>query len=609
MIRSAARLWGYQDSQAESSFDPVVGLILGALSGELAQISSEINSVESRILEKLVDLLTPEPVTGPFPAHALMRARAAEPKVAIDPLYQFYLNKRFLIPGEHKADEKTVFFTPAGSYNLFSGAIKYMVSTSKIFEMQEEMHKEVIAVGNRGIGKTSTELWFGLQLDKAIESLKGLSFCFDLRNEAYEDSFYDSLTKGKWDVGGRRVSFAHGLQEVKAGKSKIEEIIELEPDATTKATRHIKSFYNNRFQTLTEPKLSVNSLLPGNELPKVFKEFFSSGDLESLEKDVLWFHVQFPQVLPNDVIDDLFCSINCFPVLNRHLIEFTQSAREYVNIIPLFTDEIYFDVRKITSSKGTSFTKKSFSGINKEESGSYIVRNGGVGRFDSRNAAEMISYLLELLRDESASFSIIGSDMITSELRELNQTITRLEHRLKESNVVRKDIPYLLLKAEADDDTLFVEFWTTNGEFGNRIKRGEKLFLYEGSGLWPESIAFITPTYGGREGMDTEERVNAYRKSLLSHGRVVTPEDIRSLCFQHFGKELKDVEVKKGVEIGKSTMNGYSRTLDVFITLVKPMDEYEPDELKFRKNDLLTRLKEQSVNILPFRCFYVSSEK
>ena len=54
MIKNASRLWGFQDTQAENSFDPFVGLILGALASELTKVSNEINSTESRILEKLV---------------------------------------------------------------------------------------------------------------------------------------------------------------------------------------------------------------------------------------------------------------------------------------------------------------------------------------------------------------------------------------------------------------------------------------------------------------------------------------------------------------------------------------------------------------------------
>jgi hypothetical protein len=35
MIRNASRMWGYRDVQDRNSFDPVLGLIIGALAEEL----------------------------------------------------------------------------------------------------------------------------------------------------------------------------------------------------------------------------------------------------------------------------------------------------------------------------------------------------------------------------------------------------------------------------------------------------------------------------------------------------------------------------------------------------------------------------------------------
>lgn len=601
MIKNASRLWGFQDTQAESSFDPVVGLILGALSSELSKISSDINSVEARILEKLVDLLTPGPITGPSPAHTILRAKSTDPALYINPIYQFYINKRVIIPGEHSTDDKPVFFTPTGNFKIFDGQLKYLVSGSKIFEFHEELEKEIIALGRNSNAKTS-ELWFGLELNNDIESLHDLSICFDLRNEVYSESFYDSLAKGKWTINSQIVNFSQGLSKSKEELNNLESLLQTELDVTTKILKHINRYYHRRFQTLTN-KDFLPKPLKDNGVPDEFYEIFSLEEVKSLNKNLVWVKVEFPQILPSTIVDDLFCSINCFPAFNRHLEEFTQTSRDFINIIPLLTDEVFFDIKRISSNNGIQFEKKSFSGINQVDEGTFIVRDGGVGRFDSRNAAEIVSYLLELLRDESAAFSIIGSDMISSELKELNQTITRLEHRLTESNVIKKDIPYLLLKASSEDDTLFIQFWTTNGEFANKIKAGEKLFVYDGSGIWPDSIMLVTPSVGGRESMDTEERINAYRKAVLSHGRIVTKEDIKALCFEHFGKNLESVEIKKGMQTGKSTDTGFLQTLDIFVNLSKPSEEFNKEELEFLRTDFLIKLEEQSSNILPYRCF------
>ncbi|MCK4746835.1 MAG: type VI secretion system baseplate subunit TssF, partial [Bacteroidales bacterium] len=161
MIKNASRLWGYQETQSESSFDPVIGMIIGSLAGELEKVSDEISGTESRVVEKLVELLTPEPVTGPYPAHALISAIPTHPYFSIDVLHQFYTYKKMPLPGNHsKTEEKSVFFTPAGPQKLFRGKIRFIASGKKLFEVQEQQYKEVVAISRTSMALAPSSLWF-----------------------------------------------------------------------------------------------------------------------------------------------------------------------------------------------------------------------------------------------------------------------------------------------------------------------------------------------------------------------------------------------------------------------------------------------------------------
>jgi hypothetical protein len=601
MIKNASRLWGYQDTEAESSFDPIVGMLLSALAAELAKISGEIYSTESRVVEKLVELLTPEPITGPVPAHALVRAVPSEPVYTIHPNYRFFNRKRYFIPGRNSFDEKSVFFTPAGTYKLFSGRVKFLAAGAKLFEITAENYKEIAAQAGSRKNLPPTCLWMGLELDEDIESLEGLSFCFDLRNEVYKDTFYPSLARGQWTINGYPAGIIRGLDSDSGNKrSGTETLFKEELDVTTKICNHVNRFYMNHFTTLANGRLKTADLKGNNYLPKEFTDVFNPKELDKIDHKLVWIKVEFPLVLPAEVTDDLFCSINTFPVINRRLNEFTQSSADSLSIIPLITEEFFLDMNLVSGTSGSSYAAKTFTGSEGIEKGTFIIRHGGVARFDSRNAAEMLDYLLELLRDETAAFSILGTDMISSNLKELSQTIARLEQRLQDSHLVKEDIPYLMLKSLTGDDMLFVEFWSTNGTFANKIKSGETLSSYEGSDLLPGTILFLTPTTGGKERMDTDDRVNAYRKALLSHGRVVTSEDIKALCFEHFGKMLQKVEIKKGVQTAQALDSGFIPTLDIFLTFSKST-ELDTEELAFLKKDLLVKLEEQSPSILTYR--------
>ena len=528
MIKNASRWWGYQDTQAESSFDPFVGMIIGSLAGELEKVSGEIAATESRVVERLVELLTPEPITGPYPAHALVSAMPTQPHFMVDVSDQFYAYKKKSVPGNHsKAEEKSIFFTPTSGHQLFRGKVRFLATGRKLFEIQEEQFKEVYALAHSAMSLPPSTVWLGLDLDDELESIEGLSLCFDFKNVLYEDVFYHSLAKGTWTINGHPLLTTHGFNiGAETTRTGMDTMIKQEMHVCTKICNHVNNFYQKKFITFSNGSEGLEELTWAVKFPQEFRDVFKSEDLEGLDGKLYWIKVELSEAFPGDVLEDVSCNMNCFPVINRQLNEFTQTSRDFINIIPLQTEDAFLDIKSVSNIEGKPYSLKSFSSVKGMEKGAFILRHGGVGRFDRRNAMEILNYLLELLRDESAAFSVLGTDMISSNLRELNQMIARLEQRLQDSNVTKEDTSYLALRAHPEDETVFVEFWSTQGVFANNIKAGSKLNIYEGSDIEQESVTLVTQTVGGRERLDTQERIHTYRKTLLSHGRIVTAEDI-----------------------------------------------------------------------------------
>jgi len=86
---------------------------------------------------------------------------------------------------------------------------------------------------------------------------------------------------------------------------------------------------------------------------------------------------------------------------------------------------------------------------------------------------------------------------------------------------------------------------------------------------------------------------------LLSKGRIVTQEDIKALCFEHFADELKKVEIKKGIQMHQSEKTGMVRTLDIYLFLKNK----ENENVQHKTEGLKARLKQGSLNLLPYRVF------
>ena len=604
MIKSASRAWGYHDTETESAFDPLVGMLLGVLASELEQISGEIHNSESRVVEKLVELLTPEPVVGAYPAHGILSAQPHQPTFEILPSIQFSLNRKVKNAiDQTRSEQQTIFFTPAGFYKLFNGKVKYIATERTLFEIDKDGYKEAISESGHVLGREHNKIWVGLELGSDFESYEGLSLFFDLRSELYAETFYQSLARAKWFLNDIPVDFVNGyFIKNDTFKNNEDSLFSLDRDISEKVCDHVNRFYRKKFMTISgDPPLKKYQIQ--DNYPSSLLSTFGDDALETVKSPCVWLRIEFTQPLPVELIENIFCSLNCFPVINRQLNKFTYSAKEQINVIPLKSEYAFFDMNSVTNTKGIVYKLKSFSRVNEIENGSYILRQGGVGRFDSRNAVEILKYLIELLRDENAAFTLLGADMVSSNLREMNQIIARLEQRVSVSDALMESVSYLLVKSLPADETVYVEFWTTNGTMANNIKPGTSLSVFSGSDFRQETIKFLTPTLGGREKMDTEDRLHVYRRALLSKDRVVTVEDIKALCFEHFGKMLDKVVVNKGLSVGTTADTGLIRTIDITVSLSKSGSGYNEEELAFLKEDLKIKLEEKSMNIMPYRVF------
>jgi len=75
MIRHAVNHWHVRDVE---ELDPVVLLLIEALSSEIYTVKQELQDSNLRILEKISNLLTPSVFIFPKPAHAIAKMDIVE---------------------------------------------------------------------------------------------------------------------------------------------------------------------------------------------------------------------------------------------------------------------------------------------------------------------------------------------------------------------------------------------------------------------------------------------------------------------------------------------------------------------------------------------------
>ena len=602
MIRNASRMWGYRDVQDINSFDPVLGLIIGALAEELQNISEAIGKADARIVEKLLELLFSQNVFTHIPAHAVCTAIPVQPRAEINELYQFYFSKEIDSEkrGEGMPDKKNIYFTPTSKNVLLNGEIKYLLAGKHLFEINGRL-REIVGEAPASVPRSNSVLNIGILLNPLTDLLDGLSLFFSFRNHQAEDRFYHALSNAKFTINGKTVEFENRIgTDVNGTKTLLDDLVKKESDISYRASLFINDIYRKRFMTLSDGNYRLKDFVNDFKVTGPLQEYFYEKNPEVFSKDILWLEIDLGLPFSFSDLNDLVVTLNCFPVVNRELNEYTHSVVKGANVIPLYTDDLFFDIRRVSDSSERTYKPRISADRESENENSYLVRQGGIARFDSRDARESIKNLMGLVRDEAAAFAIKGTDLISYELKQLDQIIARLQQRI-DTNGAEHDLnSYLILESGNEYDKINVQYWTISGELANNIRQGSALSVYRGVDVRDKSVVLMTQTTGGRQKLSGEDKLNSLRRSLLSKGRVVTAEDIKALCLELFGNNITKVEVKKGIDIIHQAGKGMVRTIDIHIFL-KDKSEIASDEVYQKTEILKLKLKRESVNLLPYR--------
>ncbi len=607
LLKNAARAWGYSETEAESNFDPLVSMLLAACSAELEKISGEIEASRGRMLERLVQLLSPDALTGALPAHAVVCATPVEDKLEIKEDTQYYTPRKVQGLSENEESQwKDIYFSPTADFRLTKASIRFMATGNTLYQVSNPISKEVLAHAEPGKELPACTLW--LAIDEPGISLKDTQFYFDFRNEADRQLFYHQLPKASWYWNEQPISHVpgYGKKTISGEQIDLETVLSREDDTSGKIKKHINAFYKPNFITLLDEE-DLTTSQDNNMLTAMIMDSFPAKSLQQLAKhDLRWICIDFPQTIGSRLLMDVVCVMNCFPVVNRRLHEMTFRLQEIINIVPLQTDDLFLDMDQVISDDGKMLNTRSFE-KNAEDGLTMLLRNGGVGRFDERDAGAIVNYLLQLLRDESAAFSTLGNDFMNSEMKQLQQIINKLEQRLFARQLHREQTPYLIIRnnRKSSWQNIFIRYWSTCGTEGNNIKTGSTMRLYRGSGIEKNQVLMVTTTQGGRDRLGTAETVLAYKSALLSRDRLITMEDIKTFCHYQLGERVKNIEVQKGIMVHPDQQQGFVKTIDVTIGIHRSAyDEMmERGEISFWKDNLKLLLEEKSAALLPYRVF------
>lgn len=597
ILRRAARMWGYSELEAETSFDPIVSLLLSASAAELEKLGFELESSRSRIIERVLEVMFPEEISGVVPSRTLLQVSPLENNAELS-LYSHFLTtkKQQNIYNPAETITKNIFFSPTIKSKLTTGKVMYIAYGNILNQIESFFYDDEIGKSERHL--PSGEIWVGIHCPNR-ENLEDLQLFIDINNAYQKELFFYYMKQAKVYFGEKEYALQEGYN-VENNDLNLDNIITKNYSDLEQIYNDVNQYYFSNFFTI---KGSINfSEIPEHE--ELFSQYFI-GHRASENKDVVWLKFKFSEAIVPDILQNVRFALNCVPAINTKHGTMSRRIKGRMNIIPVEVDDSFLDLDYVTDDKGKRLDLKNYDSEN--EGVSVLLRKGGVSRFDQRNASELLQYLLELIKDETAAFAGMGGDSATETLREINQNVASLHQTAKEKSFTQTNNPYLIVSTgnPETDFQCMISFWSTEAEEANNLKPAT-VFTLEGGGdgALNNTAVMVQASFGGRKKLSSQDKVLEYRNALLTRGRVVTVADIKAFGMNHFKNLVTGIEVQKGTKKEISLKGGFSRTIDVFLLKnTELIEKISPSEWAYLCESFLLKLKSASANIYPYRLF------
>ncbi len=593
MLKTAARLWEIPEGDIETNFDPLIMLLLETCAGELENIGAGINATQSRLIDRLAELILPEAMINAQPATCIMHATPVEPVASVNDTIRFYTTQRIQQAGT-AAYNQDFYVTPIGDFRLLKAGLGYMKAGNKYYRFTGNGQKELIFdSGNNGY---SAEIWLALSPDKALTQLKGLQFFFDLKGHSEANTLYSSLHQARAFVDEQEIEIASGYYRGDQFDLNLEEALSSGHDYSRKVHRQAAGIYRNRFL-----HIAGNLEAKAGVLPPAWQDLPEKVQQSLQAEGAVFIKIVLGRMFQQETLDRLFCCTNAFPVVNRALNTMNYRTDTWVNIIPMQIEGSFLDLQSITGSSGHQYKINVSAGNQQVEEGEAIVRSSGVGKTNSREVREIIGSLMEAIRDESAYFSRMSNEFVLARLREITRILARLEDQMHIARDKKETLHYLLLKPATAGESVTINYWTTNGSDAHAVKAGTMLTAFNHTITAAKGAYILTNATGGKSMITQSEKKYILKRQLSSAGKIVSPEDVKLLGYQLFGDKLKKIEVKKGIQPGNGANQGFQRTIDIFLTLAPSLPESAKEEVDYLCSELEYNLGFQASPVCPFR--------
>ena len=571
MIQTALRFWNIKNIE---NLDPLIRLLIEALSEQLHEVSNTIADIETRTMQRLSEVLLPDAVIMAKPAHAIANIEPKWEKIETSQETCFYTKAPF---PNRKIQNRYAFY-PACKTPLHKAAIKKIICAGDIYDVTPDFNKRLV-FRTELTPENHNKIWVGLSFESFSVNVQNLSFYINFPNIDRRNDYLKWLSYADWSFNNVKINVRNGVYNVNqhSQEDTLDHFFENQ-NFNERMNNKILDFYKSNYFTIDE-SLEIShekytSFPPVDEKTlRLWQEEASSIFSEKL----FWIGITVPQTFKAHIISDIQIAINTVPMVNKELHTINHTIQKGLAIIPLEMkpEESFLGMISLSDDNNQLY-HRSHGFKSNSSTHNYTLRQGGTEAFDFRNAKELLIKLQSLLEDEANVFSSLKTASSENILL-IERLINRLERDVSVQQAKGKELLYyIFLDRVYNTSHFFVRYWTTLGEAANGVRIGTVLTSEEQSFEQTSDAVLITSTLGGTPPPSERERIAQFKFLLNSRGRVVTNHDIRTFCLAEFPDIVSDVRIEQGISVGTLPGQGLVRTIDVHLI---PLGEIKEKQL------------------------------
>lgn len=436
-----------------------------------------------------------------------------------------------------------------------------VLKSSPLEQYQPEQQKELLdgkAIIADVIQIESYVIWLGIDIDEEhLAETQEMTLCLI----PDDTSFVPFLQMARFfDSNGKKIPSQSGLS--------VED-----PFNNAHYFEEIKDFYNDYFIkiNLAEADKSLKTLL--QIIPQTNQ---GTQDID-IKNRYFWLKLRLPEVFNlQDSLDSLNIYLNTYPVVNRKLVykqhNFATNGR-YVPL-PCPKGAYFLNIRSICDNTGKEYPNR-LQQFEENPTGIFDLYFGDLERFDSDSAIDLISQILQRIREDGNAFSALNPDLLTAQLKELFSKLTEIEKSVESVNRDEKRQRIFALTVPAPNATSAeVKFWITSGRLANGLDERAFIQQFNMEKYDATSLVFRTPVQGGIVHTEESNLVHSLRYGLVSRDRIVSKQDIYNYIYHKIGNNVENIQIKDGVAISPERKKGFVRIVQVEIKLKQNIGDF-----------------------------------